>query len=137
MARNHQESVIQCAYIDACRHWKPARSVYAIPNGGKRSKVEASIMKGEGVLAGMPDTHLPVAAGFCIGFWVEFKVGDNKPSKDQNERIDDLVALGHHVAVVWDDWTLAWQQLHKYLAGALAPGRVDLKPLPNTKGRSL
>lgn len=128
MARNHAESAIQCAYIDACRHYPPTRMVYAIPNGGKRSKVEASIMKGEGVLAGMPDTHLPTAAGCCIGFWVEFKVGDNKPSGDQITRINELVAAGHHVAVVWDDWTLAWEQVKKYVAGALAPGRVDLKP---------
>jgi hypothetical protein len=134
MARNHVESGIQKAYIDACRHYPPARSVYAIPNGGKRGKVEASIMKGEGVRAGMPDTHLPVAAGRCIGYWVEFKAGDNRTSKDQNDRIAELVALGHHVAVVWDDWMLAWEQMHRYLAGELTPCRVDLKP--NKKGRT-
>lgn len=130
----HPESAVQRAYIDACMHYPPARSVYAIPNGGKRSQIEAAIMKGEGVRPGMPDTHLPVAAGPCIGFWVEFKCGVNKPSDDQDERIADLVAHGHHVAVVWDDWTLAWEHLHKYLAGKLTPARVDIKPAKTPTG---
>lgn len=131
----HPESAVQRAFVDACRHYPPARAVYAIPNGGKRGKIEAAIMKGEGVRAGMPDTHLPVAAGACIGFWVEFKAGKNGTDDEQDKRIAELVALGHHVAVVWDDWTLAWEHLHRYLRGSLGPGRVDIKPTGTGGGR--
>lgn len=34
--------------------------MYAVPNGGSRRPIEASIMKAEGVKAGVPDVHLPV-----------------------------------------------------------------------------
>jgi hypothetical protein len=36
----------------------PKLILFAIPNGGKRGIVEASIMKAEGVLSGVPDLFL-------------------------------------------------------------------------------
>ena len=127
MAR-HPESLMQCALVRACARHPQARALYAIPNGGKRSRIEAAIMKGEGVKAGMPDTHLPVAAGPCIGLYVELKAGANAPSDEQKDRARELAALGHHVAIVWDDWALAWGHIQQYLAGNLAPGILQLKP---------
>ncbi|PTW53583.1 VRR-NUC domain-containing protein [Breoghania corrubedonensis] len=47
--------------------------LYAIPNGGDRHKATAAALKAEGVVAGVPDLHLPVARGLYHGLYVEMK----------------------------------------------------------------
>lgn len=127
MAR-HPESLMQQSLVQRCAHHPVLRHVYAIPNGGYRSRIEAAIMKGEGVKPGMPDLHLPVAAGPFHSLYVELKVGTNKPSPEQEERLAELQALGHAVAVVWDDWQLALAHMEAYLAGQAETG-VRIKPV--------
>jgi len=77
--------------------------IYHIPNGGARSKIEAGIMKAEGVRKGMPDYHLPVARQGYIGLYIELKAPGGRVSKDQKERMDALRAAGHRceVAAGW------------------------------------
>ena len=41
--------------------WPELRLMYAIPNGGLRTKAQAGKLKAEGVKPGVPDIHLPVA----------------------------------------------------------------------------
>lgn len=124
----HPESAMQQALVQRCWRHAIAKEIYAIPNGGKRSKIEASIMKAEGVRAGIPDLHLPVRSGGCLTLYLELKCGKNKPSPEQEERIEALVGLGHRVVVVWDDWLLAWDYIERYLAGEFRPGRENVKP---------
>lgn len=47
----HNESKLQRVCVQWFRVQYPHLVLFAIPNGGRRGKVEASIMKGEGVLA--------------------------------------------------------------------------------------
>lgn len=67
---------------------------FAVPNGGKRSKIEAAIMKGLGVRAGIPDLVVlipPMEANPGIRgprsknktIFLELKAGDNKLSDNQ------------------------------------------------------
>lgn len=57
-------------------------ALYHIPNGGKRNATEAGIMNGEGVKAGMPDYHLPMASRTDnhIGLYIEMKKPTAIPS---------------------------------------------------------
>jgi len=71
--------------------------IYAIPNGGLRSKVEAAVMSGEGVLAAMPDLHIPVTNGKYLTLYIEMKKPSETWSDDQKLRRDELRALGHCV----------------------------------------
>lgn len=48
--------------------------LYHIPNGGKRDAKTATILKRQGVKAGVPDLHLPVARGGYHGLYIELKV---------------------------------------------------------------
>lgn len=116
----HLESAHQRAYIARCRMHPIARRVFAVPNGGKRSKVTAAILKGEGALAGVPDVCLPYPAHGCAGLWVEFKHGNNRPTAAQLEYIDFLVSTGHVVLVAYD-WAQAWRWTERYLDGTLSP----------------
>lgn len=88
--------------------------IYHVPNGGRRGKVEAAIMKAEGVRKGMPDYHLPVARAGSIGLWIELKAPGGRVSKDQNERMDALRAAGHR-CVVAVGWTEARDHVLEYL----------------------
>lgn len=65
----------------------------AVPNGGKRSKAEAAIMKATGTRAGMPD--LIVVAPECVLF-LEVKVPKTgTPSAAQKVVAHDLKAMGY------------------------------------------
>ena len=61
----HQESDLQRSCVAWFRETYPAHALmlFAVPNGGGRSRIEASIMKGEGVTAGVADLILLEARG--------------------------------------------------------------------------
>ncbi len=56
----HQESQIQqsCVKYFRLKHKKLALSLFAVPNGGFRKRIEASILKAEGALPGVSDLIL-------------------------------------------------------------------------------
>lgn len=78
---------IQCvkwfrySYIDLC--------LFAIPNGGYRNPVTASIMKAEGVLSGVADLFLMQKNSEYSGLWIEMKTakGIHQPSQKKFERM--------------------------------------------------
>jgi hypothetical protein len=109
----HHESLEQRALIDWARLQaipaahdvepgaKVADYLFAIPNGGARSKVEAGIMKAEGVKPGVHDLQLPLARGIHLGLWIEMKFGDNKLSEHQIEWQARMVLAGWKCLVCW------------------------------------
>ena len=88
--------------------------LYHIPNGGTRNKIEAANLKRQGVKAGVPDIHLPVARGKFNGLYIELKAGNNKPSKEQKEWLIKLRQQGY-VAEVCVGWLQAAELIEKYL----------------------
>jgi hypothetical protein len=53
--------------------WPELKLLYAVPNGGHRSKPVAKRLAAEGVKPGVPDLCLPVARGGFHGLYVEMK----------------------------------------------------------------
>jgi hypothetical protein len=98
---------------------------YHIPNGGKRSKMEAAIFKAMGVRAGVPDLFLPVASGNKHGLYIEMKADKGKPTENQLDWLDYLAHAGYEVAICYD-WLHAADTTIKYLG---LPAR--LSPLYN------
>ena len=88
--------------------------MFAIPNGGKRDKVTAARMKTEGVKSGVPDICLPVARRGFHGFYIELKVGANKPSKEQLRWLEALTLEGYMTDVSYG-WTEAAHKIIRYL----------------------
>lgn len=88
--------------------------LYHIPNGGKRDAKTATILKRQGVKAGVPDLHLPVARGGYHGLYIELKVGDNTTTKKQKDWIRELNKQGY-LAVACYGWDEAAKQLLDYL----------------------
>lgn len=79
----HEESKIQQACVRWFRYQYPELTLFAIPNGGKRGKVEAGIMKAEGVLAGVADLFLMHANKDYHGLFLEAKTSKGKQSDSQ------------------------------------------------------
>lgn len=102
--------------------------LYHIPNGGKRDARTAANLKRQGVKAGVPDLHLPVARGGYHGLYIELKVGSNKPTKLQNEWLCNLNKQ-HYLAIVCYGWQEAAERLISYLE--LSTAQQGLKKTNN------
>lgn len=76
-------------------------SFFAIPNGGFRAKKTASIMKAEGVEAGVPDTICLHPAQTYAGLAIEFKTKYGKPRDTQRAWLNRLAKNGFFCAVCW------------------------------------
>jgi hypothetical protein len=71
---------------------------YHVPNGGARSKVEAAIFSGLGVVPGVPDLIL-IHDGHTFG--LEIKCDGGRVSDDQRQVHDRMQAAGATVAVAF------------------------------------
>ena len=72
------------------RKYAPVR-IFAIPNGGFRSRATAGRLKAEGVARGVPDLFVP-----AHNLWIEMKrVKGGRLSPDQRDWIKYLEGLGN------------------------------------------
>ena len=92
------EARVQASIVEHARLVAPDILVFAVPNGGLRSKAEAARMKWTGTLAGIPD--LVVIAPVGRVFFIEVKTPAGRLSDDQRAIFDRLVALGTPRAIV-------------------------------------
>ena len=96
MMRAHPESQIQRAIVTALR--LRGLIVVAIPNGGHRRRTEAAIMKGEGVVPGVPDLCVPMPSARTV--WLEVKAPKGRVTDAQDQMHARLRMLGHRVEIV-------------------------------------
>lgn len=73
--RGNQEQKLQIGVINYIRMAFPDVLVFAVPNGGKRSMIEAALLKKTGVLAGVSDLLLFWQGGYGA---IELKRPDKK-----------------------------------------------------------
>lgn len=99
--RKNDESKIQ----QSCKKWfdmqfrEYARLLIAIPNGGKRSKITASILKAEGVVSGSPDMFLFVSRGIYFGLGIEMKTEQGTQSANQKLWQKEAETQGYKYAI--------------------------------------
>ncbi|NOR64934.1 MAG: hypothetical protein GQ468_02845 [Candidatus Scalindua sp.] len=103
----HEEQVTLFKWVDMMAKFHPMlKTMYAIPNGGDRNAVVAMKLKNEGVKAGMPDMHLPVACSGYTSLYLELKVKNGsgvfgKESDDQRTKRLQLNKVGNLSIVVF------------------------------------
>ena len=91
--RRHPEHQLQTA----CFQWFNLQYpefrglLFAVPNGGGRSRIEAALLKAEGVVAGVADMLLLVPsmgyAGLCIEFKASTKTARQSEAQKNWERL--------------------------------------------------
>lgn len=85
----HEESTIQQSFVTWFRAAFPehALMLFAVPNGGGRSRVESAIMKGEGVTAGVSDLIFLEAHGGYGALCIEFKTTRKESKQSKSQKI--------------------------------------------------
>lgn len=73
-----------------------------VPNGGNRSRREASKLKLGGVLPGVPDTFLPLKSQEYCGLYIELKKAGGSPSADQKKFLNSVAAEGYLAIIIND-----------------------------------
>jgi hypothetical protein len=80
----------QCLLVQWFRRKWPDVRIFAIPNGGYRSRATAGRLKAEGVLSGVPDLFVP-----AWGLWIEMKrAKGGSLSAEQKDFIKYLESVG-------------------------------------------
>lgn len=101
-SREAQEQAIVVSWCKMQENVYPAlKNIHAIPNGGYRNKIEAHNLKLQGVKSGVPDLHLAYPNSFYHGLYIEMKWDKNKPTKNQEDWIERLSAVGYKCEVCW------------------------------------
>jgi len=95
--RARPEAAIQRAVFEHLRaRGAPGMFVFHVPNGGYRRRVEAAILKGMGVVAGVPDV-IAIHEGRVYG--LELKVEGGRATPKQQEAIAAMEAAGAFTAI--------------------------------------
>jgi hypothetical protein len=97
MPRARPEDQIQRAVFEHLRQ-RGASNMFAFhpANGGWRSRIEAKILKGLGVWAGVPDV---IAIKDGQAYALEIKTEDGGATDAQLQVLDDLRAAGAHAEI--------------------------------------
>ena len=94
------------------------RTMYHIPNEGKRSKYIGARMKAAGLRSGVPDVCLPAVRGRYHGLYIELKTGRNTTTDNQASWLEALEKQGYYTTVCYG-WQAASETITKYLEGQL------------------
>jgi hypothetical protein len=92
----HEEDAIQRLIVNVLR--MRGKTVFAIPNGGRRDKREAARMKAAGVMAGVADLCVLLKHGRTL--WMEVKTPKGKVSPAQRDFETLCERNGHLYCVV-------------------------------------
>jgi len=121
MKRNNLEFREQCAFFEWLNYYPSIRGVtFAIPNGGSRNLLEAVNLKRSGVTKGVPDIFLGIPNKNAYGAFIELKINNNKPSKEQALMMDRLRDNGYECFVCYS-FNEARQVVTKYLGNNFRP----------------
>lgn len=105
----NNESKLQQACVKWFRLQYPKEVLYAIPNGGKRDAITASILKAEGTLAGVADLFL--MSNFdnpAKGLYIEMKIDKGVQSDYQKAFEVNCINKGYNYAIArsFDEFVL-------------------------------
>ena len=110
-----RESPEQIKFVARVRSFYPDVLIFAVPNGGKRSPMEATRLKEEGVLPGASDLVILEARGGYFGLLVEMKRPDGgSVSEEQQDFMYSARDKGYK-AVVCHGTEEAWRAFEKYM----------------------
>lgn len=84
----HEESTLQrqCVAWFRMQYPEHAKMLFAVPNGGGRSRIEGAVMKGEGVTAGVSDLVFLEARGGYGSLCIEMKTRERSSKQRPSQK---------------------------------------------------
>jgi hypothetical protein len=111
--RAHQTALFCWSALES-RRVPELRLLFAIPNEGRRGRIEGGQLKAAGLRPGVPDVFLPIPRRGMHGLWLELKVKGNRTTPVQDKWIRDLKGQGYAVRVAYS-WLEARESILEYL----------------------
>ena len=116
----HTESLIQkeCVRWFRLAYAQLALNLFSVPNGGKRNRIEAAIMKGEGTVAGSADLILLYPSQGYHALCIEMKSPKGVQRQSQKEWQRAVEAQGYKYIIVrsFDEFRA---EVSRYIRGRL------------------
>lgn len=107
----------QAWFVAWFRKTYPQYRIFAIPNGGGRSKAQGMLLKATGVVSGVPDLMIAAPAGRYAGLFVEMKVQKGgRVAPEQKDWIAYLESVGY-CAKVCNGFEDARRCVEEYMSG--------------------
>jgi hypothetical protein len=120
MTGRPEQAIQRAVFAHLAARGAPGTFAFHVPNGGWRSAVEAAILKGLGVVAGVPDLVL-IRDGAVFG--LELKAHNGRLSPAQVATQEAMRAAGVTVAVATGlDAALAQLESWNFLRGKMLLG---------------
>jgi hypothetical protein len=92
---NKSEDMEQAEFVQWMRRTHPEHRIYAVPNGGLRSKRTAMMLKITGTVPGIPDLAVP-----SLFMYIEMKKAKGgRVSPEQKDWLEYLRSVGYHAEV--------------------------------------
>ena len=115
---NHAESQLQrgCVAWFRAQYFELALNLIAIPNGGRRNKITAAIMKGEGVVPGAADLVLFYPSKEYHGLCIEMKTPVGRQSDTQKDWMRAVEMAGYKYVICRSLEDFMWQ-VNTYING--------------------
>ena len=95
------------------RHMEPL--LIAIPNGGARNLITGTMLKAEGVRAGVPDIFLAIPAGGYHGLWIEMKRRAHAYATPEQKFMLGVFRKAGYDCAVCRGWDEAREKILSYL----------------------
>lgn len=127
----HPEHDLQVACVAWFRAQYPndAAMLFAVPNGGKRRKVEAALLKAEGVIAGVSDLILLEARGGFGALCIEMKTRRKDSGQSEKQTAWQQEAMRHgNKYVVARDQAEFCRLVSAYMRQPRTVSRVEITP---------
>lgn len=104
LEHDEQVAVVRWADLQPYAGGRVGDYLWAVPNGGYRTRSNATHLKAEGVRRGVPDLQLGIARGQYHGLFIEMKRAKKSMSsvtREQREWHERLRGQGYAVAVCY------------------------------------
>ncbi|HWY35553.1 MAG TPA: VRR-NUC domain-containing protein [Nitrosopumilaceae archaeon] len=119
MARQRIEFSHQEAFFQWIKHYPLLDAMtWHTPNGGKRDKFVAIMLKRQGVKRGVPDIFIAIPLHEYHGYFIELKGPDGRLTDSQQTMHQNLKENGYKVDV-FNNWFDARTSILEYIKGSL------------------
>lgn len=108
-----QATCFQWANNNYClKHHKPRLSIFSVPNGGTRNKVEVMTLKSTGLKAGVSDL-IALFPGKAVFFELKTETGRQSPEQIDFQTVVEALGFEYHLIRSFDQFKKTFAQLAK------------------------